>query len=135
LKTKNQTLSRRRLAAAGGGRLTADDKFDIMNLISAYQHAICGDDPEGFADLFDDGGTIEVMKSGTRVTGGRALKEFCTNAAKVNRNCSQTDQNVLITGSDSKAQNLSNWQTFQHSRSQVCVVYTSPRFVPEHTLF
>jgi hypothetical protein len=126
LKAKNLTLTRRRLAAAGERRLTADDKFDIMNLISAYQHAITGDDPDGFADLFNDGGNIEVMKSGTRVQGGRALKEFCSSAAKVNRACSQTDNNILITGTESKAQNVSNWQTFQHSRSQVSVVALSP---------
>jgi len=44
---------------AQGSTITREDKFDIVELISRYNHAIDGGDPDGVADCFIEGGVFE----------------------------------------------------------------------------
>jgi len=42
-----------------GNALPLSDKFEIMELIAQYNHAIDGGDPDGVADCFVESGTFE----------------------------------------------------------------------------
>jgi hypothetical protein len=44
---------------AGSTKITRDDKFDIMELIARYNHAIDGGDPDDVAACFLDDGVFE----------------------------------------------------------------------------
>ncbi len=44
---------------AEGSRITRDDKFDIAELITRYNHAIDDGDPDALADCFIEGGVFE----------------------------------------------------------------------------
>lgn len=74
-------------------KLTADDRFEITNVINLYIHCLDNGDSEGFAKLFTPDAICEVLSvcqilaelvfpghfDQTSVQGTEKLKAFCVN--------------------------------------------------------
>jgi len=54
----------------------ADDKLDILDLISRFSHTFDGSDPDAFADVFSDTGVFTERIGGQDFVRGRGRKEL-----------------------------------------------------------
>lgn len=56
--------------------LNTADRLEILELLSAYGHAIDSGDGKAYADCFTEDGTIELQRTGLHVQGRYALAKF-----------------------------------------------------------
>jgi len=99
--------------------LTAEDKFEISELINTFVQCIDSNDKSTFADLFTDDGVCEVRKTSKKIHGHSALTEFCGQLHQTFLGCTHWETNIVIRGAENQtAVNYSYWMSIKSNSIQ-----------------
>mmetsp|Transcript_6059 Transcript_6059/g.9152 ORF Transcript_6059/g.9152 Transcript_6059/m.9152 type:complete len:173 (+) Transcript_6059:50-568(+) len=85
-------------------------RHEIVNIMHEFMWCIDKNEPERFADLFTDTGTVLIAKTGTSVTGRDNLMELCSGLHQRFAPALHFESNIVLDIScDSSASNKSYW--------------------------
>lgn len=90
--------------------LSTEDKLEIQELVTRYNHAVDSGDGTAYADTFTDDGAMVAGEMA--IEGRQALEAFPPGFAKSTRNPRHIVSNVLIEGEGDKARLRAYFQMY-----------------------